>query len=230
MGLARARAGAWRSHHAEKDAVTDVIEVFADVVCPFTHVGLKRLIDHRSRIDRPDVGLRLRAWPLELVNGEPLPRDLLEEEIASLRRSVAPDLFVGFDPRAFPMTSLPALALAAHAYRVDLRTGEQVSRALRVALFEEGRDVSDPAELRRIGDSFGLDEADDRDRAAVLEDHVEGRARGVIGSPHFFVRDQAFFCPSLDIQRIDDHLEIAFDEHHFAEFMDSCFNSGGVLQ
>jgi len=75
-----------------------VIEVFADVLCPFTHVGLKRLIAYRDEMGRDDVVLEVHAWPLELVNGELLPRDLLVEEIAELRARVAPELFAGFDP------------------------------------------------------------------------------------------------------------------------------------
>ena len=55
-----------------------------------------------------DVGLRLRAWPLELVNDAPLDADLIADEVAALRAHVAPDLFAGFDPQHFPKTSLPA--------------------------------------------------------------------------------------------------------------------------
>jgi len=58
---------------------------------------------------------------------------------------VAPDLFAGFDPERFPMSSLPALALGAAAYKSDLQHGERVNLALREALFEEGRDLTDPA-------------------------------------------------------------------------------------
>jgi hypothetical protein len=49
-----------------------IIEVFADAGCPFTHVGLRRLVEHRDHAGRDDVVLRVRAWPLELVNGHPL--------------------------------------------------------------------------------------------------------------------------------------------------------------
>ena len=98
----------------ERDAAK-VIEVFADVVCPFTHVGLKRLVAYRKKRGRDDVVLEVHAWPLELVNGELVPRDLLVEEVAELRAGVAPELFAGFDPTLFPMTSLPAFALAARA-------------------------------------------------------------------------------------------------------------------
>src|SRR4029450_6217982 len=128
-----------------------LIEVFADVVCPFTHVGLRRLVAYREQMHREDVAIRVRAWPLELVNKEPVPRQLLVEEVAELRQTVARDLFTAFNPQLFPMSSLPALALAASAYRIDLQSGERVSLALREGLFEESRDLTNAGEMLRIG-------------------------------------------------------------------------------
>ena len=59
----------------------DVIEVFADIACPFAHVGLRRFVTERERrgLDRPR--LRVRAWPLELVNGKPFDGHALVEEL-----------------------------------------------------------------------------------------------------------------------------------------------------
>jgi predicted DsbA family dithiol-disulfide isomerase len=199
-----------------------LIEVFADVVCPFTHVGLRRLVAYREQIRRDDVAIRVRAWPLELVNGEQVPRDLLVEEIAELRHTVAADLFTAFDPEHVPMSSLPALALAAAAYRTDMKSGERVSLMLREALFEEGRDLTDPAELLRIGQLSTLDDAR-AGEAEVQADYAEGRARGVIGSPHFFVDGEGFFCPTLAIERVEGQLSISFDAEGFDEFMHRCF-------
>ena len=200
----------------------EVIEVFADVVCPFTHVGLQRLVAYRQQLGRDDVAIRVRAWPLELVNGERVPRDLLVEEIAELQHTVAPDLFTAVDAERFPMSTLPALALAATAYRSDVETGERVSLALREALFEEGRDLTEPAELLRIGQLASLDDLR-AGEADVQADYEEGRARGVIGSPHFFVDGEGFFCPTLAIERVEGQLNIAFDAKGFDEFMHRCF-------
>jgi predicted DsbA family dithiol-disulfide isomerase len=199
------------------------IEVFADVVCPFTHVGLRRLAAYRDHMGRDDVAIRVRAWPLELVNEEQVPRALLVEEIAELRNTVAPDLFTAFDPERFPMSSLPALALGAAAYRIDLQRGERVNLALREALFEEGRDFTDPAELLRIGQPLTLDDLR-AGEADVQADYAEGRARGVIGSPHFFVDGEGFFCPTLAIERVEGQLSISFDADGFDEFMHRCFS------
>jgi hypothetical protein len=38
-----------------------VLEVFADVWVPFTHVVLRRLVEQRARLGRDDVVVRVRA-------------------------------------------------------------------------------------------------------------------------------------------------------------------------
>jgi len=207
---------------------TRVIEVFADVLCPFTHVGLRRLVASREALQRRDIVLRAHAWPLELVNGAPIEASLVAEEVDALRATVAHGLFRGFDPGRWPTSSLPALALAARGYAMGDRTGERVSLALRDALFERGRDISDPEVLASVATACDVEPADtadggQRDRDAVLADLAAGRARGVIGSPHFFVDDGGFFCPNLQIERVDGELRVAVDRVGFADFLDRCF-------
>jgi predicted DsbA family dithiol-disulfide isomerase len=204
--------------------ISDTVEVYADIVCPFTHVRLRRLFALREEMERPDVAIRVRAWPLEIVNGERAARDLLREEIDELRAGVAPDLFGGFEPTLFPMSSLPALALVERAYRHDLRTGEGMSSGLRDALFEHGADVGSADVLASIAAQHGIDPADESDHASVLADHAAGRARGVTGSPHFFVHGRGFFCPTLEIERVDDRLNISFDAEAFTAFIRTCFS------
>ena len=126
---------------------SSVIEVYADVWCPFAHVGLHYVVERRSALARGDVLLDIRAWPLELVNGAPLDPDITASHVRELRSQVAPHLFGGFNPKHFPTTSLPALACVHAAYRQDLKTGEAMSLALRDALFEEGLDISRPEVL-----------------------------------------------------------------------------------
>ena len=206
-----------------REDVPRSVEVFADILCPFTHVGLRRLVERRSELGRDDPVLVVRAWPLEVVNGRPLTPDAVAEEVLELTASVAPDLFAGFDASGFPTTSLPALALAARARRSGPRVGERCSLALRHALFEEGRDISDSEELARIAAECGIDGARGEDHAAVLADLERGRSLGVVGSPHFFIDDVGFFCPGLDIGRVDGRLEIAIDVDGFASLAQRCF-------
>lgn len=200
-----------------------IVEVFADLGCPFTHVGLRRFVEHRAERGRTDVALVVRSWPLEIVNGAPLDPDFVAEEVAELREAVAADLFVGFAASAFPATSLPGLALAGAAYGCSAAVGEAVSLELRDLLFERGVDVSDPAVLDEVAARHGVDRSSAGDEL-VRADHSEGVARGVIGSPHFFTPSGGFFCPALDVGRdADDHLRIRTDPAAFQAFLDACF-------
>jgi len=200
------------------------LEVFADVCCPFTHVGLRRMSDRRHQLGRDDVVLWVRGWPLEVVNGEPLDPNLIAEEVDALRDSVAPDLFASFDASRFPTSSIPAMALAAAGYRRDARTGEAVSLELRGLLFEQARDISDPAVLDDVERRFDL-RVEPRDTDSVHTDHRDGRDRGVIGSPHFFTPNGSFFCPTLDITHDDaGRLRITQDRTGFDRFMAACFS------
>ena len=203
-----------------------VIEVFADIWCPFAHVGLRALVAQRRALGRDDLGLWIRAWPLELVNSEPLDGHHVAQEIADLRSQVAADLFAAFDERSFPATSLPALALAASAYRRDAHTGEQVSFSLRNALFEEGRDISEAGVLASIARAYDVDLGSPNDDETVLADWRDGQRRGVKGSPHFFCGEVSAFCPSLDIAKDDeDHLHVRANPAALQHFVAQCLAS-----
>jgi predicted DsbA family dithiol-disulfide isomerase len=182
------------------------VEVFADVLCPFTHVGLHTLIDRRTERRLAEPRLRIRAWPLELINGKPLDPHHIGAEVTALRASVRPDLFTGFSVDTFPSTSMAAFALTAAADRTgDPSLVEEVGMALRDALFEQGLDIGQPEIVAPIANSFGLEPlAANETSVAVHADWDEGRDRGVIGSPHFFTDDgESRFCPVLDISRDD---------------------------
>jgi predicted DsbA family dithiol-disulfide isomerase len=200
-----------------------VIEVFADIWCPFAHVGLRCVVERRAQLKRADVVLHVRAWPLELVNGAPLVPKTTAHHVQELRTQVAPDLFLGFDPTHFPTTTLPALALVHAAYEIDMKKGEAVSLALRNALFENGVDISDPDALSYIAQAEGIESFDATDEQAVLADLQEGKERGVKGSPHFFCGDTDAFCPSLDIFKDGTgHLQIKRDMDVLDAFLESC--------
>jgi predicted DsbA family dithiol-disulfide isomerase len=194
------------------------IEVFADITCPFTHVGLKKVFDELD----PDDGnfeVLVRAWPLEWVNGAPLEAAAVETKVHALREQLGTDAFVGFRADTWPATTIPALNLAAQAFDVDTPTGLAVSIALRDALFEDGLDISDPTVLSAIATQFGLNppsnDVDDR----VQADYDEGQRRGVRGSPDFWLGDQEFFCPALKLGHDDEGLTAEFDSDGFDAFM-----------
>jgi predicted DsbA family dithiol-disulfide isomerase len=205
---------------------TGTLEVYADIWCPFAHVGLRAAVATRALFGRTEVPLVIRAWPLELVNGSPMDPPTTAAHIRDLRAQVAPDLFGGFDEDSFPATTLPALALAAAAYRSSFATGEAVSFALRDALFEHGSDISQPTVLDEIAATYGLDARSRTDEDAVREDWNVGRERGVKGSPHFFCRDKEAFCPTLDIERdANGHLILKRNTDQLNAFLNGCFNA-----
>ena len=180
------------------------VEVFADILCPFTHVGLHTLIDRRTERGLSEPRLRIRAWPLELINGKPLDPHHIDAEIVALRGSVRPDLFAGFSIDTFPMTSMAAFALTAAADRSgDPVVIEEVGMALRDALFEQGLDIGRPEVVEAIARRFSLEPLNPDDTAAAVRaDWDEGSSRGVVGSPHFFTDDGgSWFCPGLNISR-----------------------------
>ena len=205
-----------------------VIEVFADIWCPFAHVGLRALEEQRARAGRSDVAIWVRAWPLELVNGVPLDPAVTKAHAEDLRDQVAPDLFSHLAVDRFPTSTLEALALAYRAYRIDLAVGERVSFALRDALFEEGRDISDPVVLEYLARDLGVAMPDESDRAAVLADWHEGRRRGVLGSPHFFCGGTDVFCPTLDITKDPvEGLSVVRDVLRLTAFVERCLAQNG---
>jgi len=199
------------------------VDVFADVVCPFAHVGLRRFVARRDALGVEHPLLRVRAWPLELVNAAPFDPEHVARNVEALRRQVASDLFRHFTPDAVPSTALPAFALAAEAYALDDHLGESVSLALRTALFEDGLDVSDPSVLADIAASHRIDTPGYAARHAYEDDYDEGRRLGVQGSPHFFVDGHEYFCPSLHIERTDEEVLLTPAPERLEALLDDCF-------
>jgi 2-hydroxychromene-2-carboxylate isomerase len=117
----------------------------------------------------------------------------------------------------------PGLAAEAAAYRRGLATGEAFSLAVRHRLFDLGQDPSDPQVLEVLLAEHGTAAPSPADAETVRADHAEGVSRGVQGSPHFFVGDADFFCPSLDIGHDRDGYHMAFDAVGFDRFVAAAF-------
>jgi 2-hydroxychromene-2-carboxylate isomerase len=200
-----------------------LLTVFADVSCPFAHVGLRRFVDERAARGLDEPVLSIRAWPLELVNATPMTGESLVGKIAALRERIAPGRFAGFDPSHFPTTTLPALAGEVAARRKNARTGESFSLAIRDALFERGADVGDGEVVNKMLSEFDVPPIRPEDADEVLAAYEEGKALGVKGSPQFFVDGAGFFCPSLDIEHDENGYDISFDEQGFTSFIDAAF-------
>jgi predicted DsbA family dithiol-disulfide isomerase len=199
------------------------IEVFADIACPFAHAGLRAFAAYRREVGATTPRLRVRAWPLELVNGTPHSGAHLAPEIEALRADAAPDLFAGFHADGFPSTTLPALAATAAAYRLGVAHGEAFSLAVRDALWEHGLDIADGEVLASLRARLTIPDPTADDDAAVRADWAEGRERGVTGSPHFFTERGDFFCPSLDIDQGAGGMRVQFDATGFRRFVAAAF-------
>jgi predicted DsbA family dithiol-disulfide isomerase len=194
------------------------VEVFADITCPFTHVGLKQVVRHVAEMDEPS-DVVVRAWPLEWVNGTPLAVHAVMVKARTLDEQLGVDDFPELRADRWPATTIPALNLAGSAYERNAATGLAVSLELRAALFEHGVDIADPAALATIAAAHQLPLPGSEPSEAVQRDYDDGRARGVQGSPHFFVGTDGFFCPALDLGHdADGHLTARFDSAMLAEF------------
>jgi len=207
------------SPEASSNQFDRTVEVFADITCPFTHVGLSRvatlLADSGASVD-----LRVRAWPLEWVNGTPLEAAAVAVKAAALREGLDIDQFTGLDTDHWPCTTIPALNLAASARQAGSAIGLAVSRELRDALFERGTDIADLAALAEMASRHGLPVPAAEPSQSVLDDYAEGKSRGVRGSPDFFIGNDEFFCPALDLGHDESgNLTAQFDMRGLEAFM-----------
>jgi predicted DsbA family dithiol-disulfide isomerase len=174
------------------------IVVWSDIACPWAHLAVWRLLEARRVLGLEGrVVLDHRAFPLELVNERPTPKRILDAEIPVVG---------GLEPRAgwrlwqradaeFPVTGLLALEAVQAAKAQGLEAAERLDRALRLAMFSEGRCISmrdvilDVAS--RCVDADALSGALDAGtaRARVIEQWRSAKREGVQGSPHVFAPD-----------------------------------------
>ncbi len=200
--------------------MTRTLEVFADVTCPFTHVGLHVVTSQLGELSEP-TAVVVRAWPLEWVNGEPLDGDGVAAKIEALTEQLDLELFTGFRADRWPTTSIAALNLADSAYAVDVNLGLTISLQLRDLLFEQGQDIADPAVLDELATAHGLTPPMSDPADGVSADFAEGRRRGVRGSPDFWIDGDDFFCPTLEIGHDDsDSLTAHFDTSGLKTMLD----------
>ena len=102
-----------------------------------------------------------------------------------------------FNPH-FPVNTLGAMRGLVAAQRAG--TGDAFVEAILKAMWEDGRDLADPAVLHAVIDEAGLDGAaliaasgEPAVKAALIDNTEAAAARGVFGVPTFFVGDEMFF-------------------------------------
>ena len=194
------------------DAPTTIVEVFADVSCPFAHVGLRRFVEQRAlvltgrpRPSSPRVAARARQWLSARSPNRP----------RHMSRS--------FATKSHPISS-PASTLDRspnrHSRRWDWRPphiGSAIASgngsAWRYAMLSSKPAATSAtrrySERSRPNRESSVPTSDAVD--AVIADWEEGKRRGVRGSPEFFVKGRGYFCPTLDITRVGGQLHIVRD-------------------
>lgn len=174
------------------------VVVFADIACPWAHVAVHRLHETRARLGLDDrVVFDMRAFPLELLNGQPTPKKSLDAEIP-VTGALEPDAGWQMWQRPeheYPVTMLPALEAVYAAKEQEPRLAEQLDRALRRGFFGASRNVSMRHEILEIAATVpGLDADvlaaaldDGRARGALAADREIAESDQVKGSPHVFL-------------------------------------------
>lgn len=141
--------------------------------------------------------LRIRAFPLELIDGESAPLDILEQEwwLAAIQEPTA--VFASHRGDDWPTTTLPAFEAAWCAARQGEEALADYDLRVRRAFFAEGRNIGRWDVLREIAEETGLDRqrfnqdvAGGEARAAVVEEARLGRERyRVRGTPTLMLAD-----------------------------------------
>ena len=174
------------------------IVVFADIGCPWAHVAVHRLHETRARLGlEDDVVFDMHAFPLEVINGQPTPKRILDAEIP-VAGALEPDAGWQMWQRPeheYPVTMLPALEAVHAAKERGARVAERLDRALRRGFFGQSRNVSMRHEILEVArtveslDAVALAAAldDGRARAALAEDRAVAEGDEVQGSPHLFL-------------------------------------------
>lgn len=147
--------------------------------------------EYQGRVD-----VRSMAFPLELGDHEPPPRDILEQEwwLAALQEPNA-----AFRPFTgdFPTTTLPAFHAAKAAARQGEEAADRYDLRVRVAFFADSANIGSPAVLVDLARELGLDVARfERDldspavQAEVLAERRLGQEQfGVRGTPTLVLPD-----------------------------------------
>ncbi|MGH2345454.1 MAG: DsbA family oxidoreductase, partial [Chloroflexota bacterium] len=106
---------------------------------------------------RGRVKLRVRPFPLEVLGGEPAPRDILEQEwwLAAIQEPAA--AFVPYTAPTWPNTTLSAFDAVWCAAQQDEAAAYDYDLRVRRAFFGESRDIGTRDVLLEIAGEAGLD-------------------------------------------------------------------------
>lgn len=185
-----------RSELINSDPTT--ITVWSDIGCPWATLALQMLHSAASR-RRVEVLVDHRAFPLELFNQSPTPKELVDAEVTVIAGRV-PEL--GWQlwhgaTHAYPSAMLPALEAVQAAKDPavgGLRASDQLDEALRRAFYIESRCVSILPVILDIAEHCALVDHHELERLlargagseAVYSQWQTAQGPQVHGSPHIF--------------------------------------------
>lgn len=187
---------------------TIAVDMIADLACPWCYLGLVRL--DKARALRPALKVGLRWWPY-MLNPQ-LPKDGMDRR-TYLRAKFGGDAKAGqvyqrieeagrqegmdfaFDKIRRTPNTVAAQRLVLQAQ--DRGLGETMIRTLFKAFFEDGADIGDIDEVRRLGEAAGMvpDEIDslfagDAHSADIIRGYQRAQMMGVQGVPVYVVDQQ----------------------------------------
>lgn len=184
---------------------TVIVEMIADLACPWCYLGLVRL--NKARAMRPALAVELRWWPY-LLNPQ-LPRDGMDrttylrakfggdgnaKEIYARIEAAAREegLPMAFDRIRRTPNTVFAQRLVLLAQEVG--KGEAMIDGLFKAMFERGRDIGDVDTLLDLAETAGFERdevnallASDRFAAEIVKGHQRAQMMGVQGVPVYVV-------------------------------------------
>lgn len=176
------------------------VEVYSDYTCPWCYIGLERLEQLETEL-AGEIELRVQWRPFEIHAEVPpagmppsalgYPPDRWAAMVANLRRQAEAE---GLEIAALERVANTHRALLAGAYAEaeEPERFEQFHRALFRAYFGEGRNIGDPAVIREVAGTAGIDveRMDAALQAGTYEDDLarttaDAGRYGITGTPTF---------------------------------------------
>lgn len=210
------------------------IDVIADLACPWSYLGKRRLDDALAAVHGPSV---VTWYPYQInpdmpANGMPL-NDYLAQKFGdpatvqpALEQLESTGKKTGIDFRFDQIERVPN-TLNAHrvmnlAESRGLNTSSLADRILG-AFFTHGLDIAEPGVLAEIGAQSGLEKGavlavleDEKSRNVVLSQEAQVRQSGVVGVPDFLVNKRLFVVGAQQT----DKLVNVFDRAMFGDESD----------
>jgi predicted DsbA family dithiol-disulfide isomerase len=174
-----------------------VVRFWHDFYCPWSYTLRVRLEKVRGEY-AGRLRLRFMSLPLEVINKQPTPKNILDVEwpICAMQEPAARFRYWSAEEWKWPATMLPAFEAAKAAERQGEDLAARFDLAVREAFFSESRTICMRHVLLELAGQAGLDASQfqqDFDsgthRRTVLEELVEARELGVRGSPALVLPD-----------------------------------------